>query len=394
MPAQGRILFLNDHLLTPHDNIPDSGILCENERIIATGGASAFVKEPGLEVIEMPDAFAVPGLIDCHVHGAGGFDASNAWRSTSEDLDRMSVMLAKHGVTSFLPTLVSGPRDIMIRNVAALAEMLRVKHSGAEPVGINIEGPFINPEKAGTQDDKSICPIDLKFAEELIAAGGGRIKLMTFAPELDNSEKLIELLLNNGVIPSMGHSLATGAQAERAIDAGACHCTHLFNGMPQLHQRSYDITLAVLTDNRVSVELIADGGHLHPRMVDLAGRVKPHDKIIGISNGIDPTVKDGSISGGTIVKNEDGVVTQNGVIAGTTTTLEMGWLHLINYSRLPATLAAACFSANPARDLGLITRGELRPGKKADITFFDCSTNTVVMTVVRGRIVYKAEALQ
>ena len=122
-------------------------------------------------------------------------------------------------------------------------------------------------------------------------------------------------------------------------------------------------------------------------MVDITARVKPNDKIIGISNAIEFENTDGS----RYFKKEDGLVyTRSGVIAGTTMTLETGWAHLKNYSNMPGNLAAACFTSNPAQDLGLITRGEIRPEKRADITFFDLETNNVCMTVSNGSIVYKA----
>lgn len=381
--GKNRKLYYIDHCLTPHESIPDGAILCEKERIIALGGASAFMKEPGLEIYDMTDCFAMPGLIDCHVHGAGGFDSANAWKSSRDDLNKMSINLARHGVTTFFPTLVSDEKQQMIRNVAALAKLIEESYDGAVPAGINLEGPFINPKKAGSQNKDFIYEIDLEFAKELIEAGNGRIKLMTFAPELENAEKLIELMLENGVIPSMGHSMADGEATLRAIDAGARRCTHLFNGMPLLQQRRNDLPLIALTDDQVSVELIVDGGHLHPKMVDLASRVKPRDMIIGVSNAIQSSDVD--------VEESNGIVRRDGLIAGSTTTLEKGWAHLTNYANLPETLAAACFTSNPARDLGLITRGELKPGKKADITFFDCQTNTVRMTVVQGKIVYHSE---
>ena len=384
--GKNRKLYYIDHCLTPHENIPESAILCEKERIIAIGGASAFIKEPGLEIIDMTDCFAMPGLIDCHVHGAGGFDSANAWKSTRDDLNKMSINLARHGVTTFFPTLVSDEKELMIKNVAALAKLIEEDYDGADPAGINLEGPFINREKAGSQNKSHIYSIDMGFARELVEAGNGRIKLMTFAPELDGSDKLIELLLENGVIPSMGHSMADGDATRRAIEAGARRCTHLFNGMPQLQQRQCDLPLVVLTDDQVSVELIVDGGHLHPKMVDLASRVKPRDMIIGVSNAIDVSYQEKDS-----VEEANGIIRRDGLIAGSATTLEKGWAHLTNYANLPETLAAACFTSNPARDLGLITRGELRPGKKADITFFDCRTNTVRMTVVQGKIVYHSK---
>ena len=385
--AKNRTLFLTDYCLTPHVHIPNAGILCEEKKIIAVGGASAFsLDEPGLHVIDLTDAYATPGFIDSHIHGGGGYDTAKALEPDA-DINILCRHLATHGITTFLPTLMSYPRDKMIALTAKLTELVEDSYEGADPCAINLEGPFINVRKCGSQNPEAICSIDMGYARELIAAGNGRIKLLTFAPELKDADKLIELLLENGVIPSMGHSIANPEEVLRAIDAGARRCTHLYNGLPPLHHRISSITDVVLTHNDIAVELIVDGAHIDPRMVDITARVKPNDKIIGISNAIEFENTDGS----RYFKKEDGLVyTRSGVIAGTTMTLETGWAHLKNYSNMPGNLAAACFTSNPAQDLGLITRGEIRPGKRADITFFDLETNNVCMTVSNGSIVYKA----
>lgn len=385
--AKNRTLFLTDYCLTPHVHIPNAGILCEEKKIIAVGGASAFsLDEPGLHVIDLTDAYATPGFIDSHIHGGGGYDTAKTLEPDA-DINILCRHLATHGITTFLPTLMSYPRDKMIALTAKLAELVEDSHEGADPCAINLEGPFINVRKCGSQNPEAICSIDMGYARELIAAGNGRIKLLTFAPELKDADKLIELLLENGVIPSMGHSIANPEEVLRAIDAGARRCTHLYNGLPPLHHRISSITDVVLTHNDIAVELIVDGAHIDPRMVDITARVKPNDKIIGFSNAIEFENTDGS----RYFKKEDGLVyTRSGVIAGTTMTLETGWAHLKNYSNMPGNLAAACFTSNPAQDLGLITRGEIRPGKRADITFFDLETNNVCMTVSNGSIVYKA----
>lgn len=385
--AKNRTLFLTDYCLTPHVHIPNAGILCEEKKIIAVGGASAFsLDESGLHVIDLTDAYATPGFIDSHIHGGGGYDTAKTLEPDA-DINILCRHLATHGITTFLPTLMSYPRDKMIALTAKLAELVEDSYEGADPCAINLEGPFINVRKCGSQNPEAICSIDMGYARELIAAGNGRIKLLTFAPELKDADKLIELLLENGVIPSMGHSMASPEEVLRAIDAGARWCTHLYNGLPPLHHRISSITDVVLTHNDIAVELIVDGAHIDPRMVDITARVKPNDKIIGISNAIEFENTDGS----RYFKKEDGLVyTRSGVIAGTTMTLETGWAHLKNYSNMPGNLAAACFTSNPAQDLGLITRGEIRPGKRADITFFDLETNNVCMTVSNGSIVYKA----
>jgi N-acetylglucosamine-6-phosphate deacetylase len=169
--------------------------------------------------------------------------------------------------------------------------------------------------------------------------------------------------------------MAGEKDAIRAIDAGARRCTHIFNGMPPLHQRECSLTTVALSDNRVSVELIADGRHIHPMMVDLVGRLKPKDKVIGISDAVQPTGVNLDDTGTyhlgerEILIRDGLATTGTGVIAGTTMTLEMAWHHLRSYARMPSTIAASCFTANPAHDLGLITRGELKPASRRHLLF-------------------------
>ncbi len=388
--GKNRKLYLTDYCLTPHVHIPNAGILCEESKIIGIGGASAFsLDEPGLEVIDVTDSYAIPGLIDSHVHGGGSFDTEMALKP-GQDLRNLSNHLASHGVTSFLPTLTSMPRDAMLKTVARLVEMMGQPMPGAAPCGLHLEGPFINVHKCGSQAPDACAKIDLGYFQELIDAGGGKIKIVTFAPELENSEKLIGLMLDNGIIPSMGHTMADAEAALRAIDAGARRCTHLFNGLPPFHHRISSITDVVLTRNDVSVEVILDGAHLEPRVVDITARVKPNDKVIGISNSIQFVEGQNP----NLYSKNGRIYTAGGIMAGTTMTLDTGWMHLRTYSHMPNNQAAACFTSNPAQDLGLITRGELSPGKRSDITFFDSMTNQVSMTISNGIVVYKAAESQ
>lgn len=367
-------------------------ILCQGENILALGGASAFTREEGLEVIELENIYCVPGFIDSHIHGAGGFDSSSAYTG-KEHLDDMSNVLARHGVTTFVPTVVSAPCNTMFANLSALVGMINAGVSGADPVGIHIEGPFISPRKHGTQSPADIKPIDLGLCRELIAIGNGKIKKMTFAPELDKALELIELLLENNIMPSMGHSLAGEEATLKAIDAGAHYCTHLFNGMPSLHQREMSLTTIALTDSRVNVELIIDGHHLNPLMIDLACRCKPDDKVCGISDAIMAVgmPKGKYHVGAADFEITDGIAqTADGCLAGTTTLLDSGWHSLMTYSRMAATKAAACVTLNPAQAMGLEDRGILQPQKRADISFFECGTNRPVMTVCKGKVVFDA----
>ena len=388
-----RRLFVADYLITPERIIPNGAVLCENQRIIGVGGASAFTVEKELEMFHFEHAYITPGFIDTHIHGAGGFDCSCCLNSPN-DLEAMSKILGERGVTGFFPTVVADKKQDMLDNLAALAQAMRRELPGADAVAINIEGPFINPERAGSQPLEVLSPIDLGFARELIAAGEGLVKIMTLAPELPDSEKLIELLKSSGVVASMGHSLADGEQTLRAIDAGSTHCTHLFNGMEPLHQRQIGLAAIALTDDRVTVELIIDGLHVHPRMVDLACRCKPGRRLIGIS---DCTMASGMPDGNYRIGPSEirvvGGFSQNpeGKLAGTTTMLDSGWHSLMSCGHLSETKAAEAVSVNPARHFDLEDRGILLPGKRADLSIFELGSNRPLMTVRRGELIYRAE---
>ena len=385
-----KTLFISDYCYTPRRRIVNATILCSNEKITAIGNASAFSANPDMVVYDLRGTYAVPGFIDTHIHGAGGFDSSTADEGT-EDFRLMCKTLSGHGVTSFLPTIVSRPPGILLASISSLVKLLRKSHIGAEPLGIRLEGPYISKVKHGSQNESYIRPIDIGELKEIIATGKGEIKIMTFAPELDNSIKLIETLRENDIIPSMGHTMADETTVINAIDAGATHCTHVCNGMPVLHHRSVGIAGVALTDDRVTVEIILDGYHIHPRMIDIVCRTKPKNKIIGVSDAIQGAgLKDGTYHlGKTQIKVTNGrAVTNDGTIAGTTLTLERGWNHLVSYSQLDIKDAAACLTTNPASLFNLKGYGELRPGSNADIAFFNTSNNKAVLTVRNGKIVY------
>lgn len=387
---KNRKLYVTDYCFTPHKRIEEGSILCQDENILAIGGASAFAREDDLEIIEFENTYCMPGFIDTHIHGAGGFDSSSAYTG-KEQLKDMSSVLARHGVTTFVPTVVSAPNDTMLENLSALADMMASSLPGADPVGIHVEGPFISPMKHGTQSPADIKAVDIGFCRELIQAGKGKIKKMTFAPELKNATGLIKLLLENNIMPSMGHSVADEKATLKAIDAGAVYCTHLFNGMPPLHQRDMTLTGIALTDSRVNIELILDGHHLNPRMIDLACRCKLDHQVSGISDAVMSVgMSKGKYHvGGTAFEITNGIAqTADGLLAGTTTLLDSGWHSLMTYSHMKDTKAAACVTHNPAMAMELEDRGILLPGKRADIAFFECGTNRPVMTVCRGKIVF------
>ena len=387
-----RRLYVADYLITPDHIVRNGAVLCENTKIIAVGGISGFSLNEKLEVYRFDGAYITPGFLDTHVHGAGGFDCSRVTDSP-QPLRAMSAVLGRKGATGFFPTVVADDPDAMIANLRNLSAAMREPLPGADAIGINIEGPFLNPEKAGAQPPRFLRRIDLKLASDLIDAGEGLVRIMTFAPELDGAESLIALLRERNVIASMGHSLAGEEETLRAIAAGANHCTHLFNGMNPLHQRQVGLPGIVLTDDRVTVELIIDGRHVHSRMVDLACRCKTLRQIIGISDGTMASgMPDGNyhIGPSEIIVKGGSSLNSAGNLAGTTTMLDSGWHSLMSCGHLSETKAAQAVTRNPAEHFGFTDRGELLPGKRADLAVFEQGTNRPLLTVRRGEVIFQS----
>jgi len=377
-----------DSCLTPMEVIGDACILCRNGVITAVGGASAFRELTDLPRIEHAGCRAIPGLVDTHVHGTGGYDVM----SGSADISCMAATLAAHGVTAFVPTLISESTTTLLERLSMLASACDAKTLGAMPVGIHLEGPYINVQKRGSQPIEFVRPVDIVEAKELLDAAGGKMRIMTFAPELERAEQLITLLRSRDVIPSMGHSLADEDAARRAVDMGATRCTHFFNGMPQLSQREVGLPAVVLTDDRVTVELIVDGVHVHSRMIELACRAKPRNRVVGISDAATGAgLSDGMYHfGNEMVQVADGSCRRvsDGRLAGSSLTLDRAMRNLRRFSPfLSDQEVIASFTLHPARSIGLLNRGLIQPGQRADITVLDQDWN-VQMTFVGGRIVY------
>ena len=392
--ARIRRMFCARKLITPEQSIANGALLAENSSILAVGGISGFRREQEIEVFDFPNAYITPGFIDTHIHGAGGFDCSSVAESVNP-FSSMCAILCSRGVTGFFPTVVADDRNRMLKNLELLASEMKKPVSGAEPIGINVEGPFLNPDKCGAQSAEFLSQIDPGFARELLSAGGGLVKLMTFAPELPGADKLIELLCENNVMPAMGHSCADEFSALRAVDAGARYCTHLFNGMSSLHQRDIGLIGIALTDRRVTVELIIDGVHVHPRIVDLVCRCKRVNRLIGISDG---TMASGMPNGtytigpAKIVVRDGLSQTEEGTLAGSSSMLDTGWHSLMSCGHLTENDAAQSVTANPARVFGFEDRGVLLPTRRADLAIFEMDTNRVLMTVRGGEIIYRDQA--
>jgi N-acetylglucosamine-6-phosphate deacetylase len=322
-----------------------------------------------------------PGFIDVHVHGWGGHSAMGGL----DALDGMARSLLRRGVTSFLPTAVSAPLDVLaafaadVRGWAAVAPA-----NGSGPLGFNLEGPFLAATRKGAHDAAHLrVPADIPPGglEPLLDG----LRVITIAPELPGAIELIVHLAARGVQVSLGHSDAMLAQARAGYAAGATSATHLFNAMSGVHHRDPGLAVAALADDSVWVELIADGHHVDASLLPIVTRTKPPDRLLLVSDAIAAggTAARRALLGGLDCEISDGRVTLAGTstLAGSVIALDDAVRFLAGAGvPLPAAVAAA--SANPAALLGAADRGQIAVGLRADLVELDDDLR--VRRVMRG----------
>ncbi|KZE48028.1 N-acetylglucosamine-6-phosphate deacetylase [Rossellomorea marisflavi] len=364
----------------------------EDGSISSMGSKQELHSMEGCEVVQVPTEYSIiPGLIDVHIHGANGSDTMDA---TKESLDVMTAILPAEGTTSFLATTITEKRAVIedaLKNVRDYME--RHQHAGqAEILGIHLEGPFINPGRAGAQPVQSILKPDLEAFMKWEQLSGGTIKLVTLAPELDGDHALISYLRNKGIVASAGHTSATYEQMENAIDAGLSHVTHLFNQMSGLHHREPGVVGAAFARPELMVELIADGVHVKPEVVNIAYRQVTDERFILITDSMRAKcLKNGQYDlGGQMVTVKDGVALLDpDTLAGSVLKMNHAFTNVQDFTGAGLENAIRMASENPARQLGVFDRkGSLKAGKDADIVIMDAAQK-IMATYCNGTLAYE-----
>nr|WP_204081623.1 N-acetylglucosamine-6-phosphate deacetylase [Mycobacterium riyadhense] len=321
--------------------------------------------------LDVPDCVVVPGFIDMHVHGGGGgsFTDGNA-----SGVGAAVAFHLRHGSTTTLASVVTAAPAELLSAVGGLADATR----RGVIAGIHLEGPWLSPARCGAHDHTRMRAPDCAEIDAVLTAAGGAVRMVTLAPELPGSDEAIRRFLDAGVVVAVGHTDATYEQTRRAIALGASVGTHLFNAMPPLDHREPGPALALLADPRVTVELIADGVHVHPDVVhaviQFAG---PHRVAVVTDATAAAGCGDGAFRLGTLpVDVASGVARVRGTsnIAGSTATMDQLFRLVagLGVDRDAALLAAVQMtSTTPARALGLDRVGELRAGYDANLVVLD-----------------------
>ena len=386
-----RIIIINGTIITPFHLVSGKAIIIEKGRIreIANKEELSTATLTGAEVIEGKDKFIAPGYIDIHVHGGGGSDVMDG---DYEAINQIAIAHSHFGTTSFLPTTMTMSKDKIIRSLRSICEAVKKGTAGAEILGIHMEGPYINPEKKGAQKEEEIKKISIEEFLEFNQASGNLIRLVTIAPEMPGAIGLIKYLYKQGIIASVGHSNATYVQTQAGIQAGLSHVTHTFNAMRGLHHREPGVVGAALTSPELTVEVIADGIHIHPIVLKILTKIKEGEKIVLITDSMRAAgLKEGTydLGGQEVIVAKGQARLKDGTLAGSVLTMDKAVKNMVNKVgiQLPKVIQMASF--NPARSIGIDDKkGSLEPGKDADIVILNKNLETE-LTIVAGKIVYR-----
>lgn len=361
-----------------------SAVLIGGGRILALDAdADADAEAAGAATVVRADGLtAAPGFIELQLNGIGGHD----FTSDPASMWAAGPAVARHGVTAFLPTIVTSPRGTVD---SALDAWRRGSVSDGQPVslGLHVEGPYLAAARAGAHDRSLLRPPEPDEITGWIAAGG--LRIVTLAPEVPWALEAISRLAAAGVVVSIGHTDADGATTQRAVDAGARYATHLFNAMSPLAHRAPGAPGVLLADERVTLGLILDGHHLDPIVTSLVARLAP-GRLSLVSDAIAALgLPDGTHRlGGMEVEVRDGAARlADGTLAGSVAGLDACVRELARVTGSPAA-AIEAVTATPARLLGEADRGHLRPGARADLVLLDADL-AVRRTIVGGRTAYE-----
>lgn len=376
----------NATVLTGFSVMENCAVYIKNNRIADVFSERRFLQKqfnPKVKIINANGAYIAPGFIDTHIHGIGGYGTDDY---KADSILEMSEILARYGVTSFIPTLYAAPEKEMTRGIKAIVKAMG-HEKGAHILGMHLEGPFISPERLGVQSPNSISPVDLPLMKRLWKASKGKIINMTLAPELKHTRELALFCIEQGIIMQAGHTNATYQNMLEGMQVRIMHTTHLFNAMSRMHHRDPGAVGAVLIHPELSCEFIADGIHIDPNLIKLLVQYKPLDKLVVVTDSLKPTKQKAEHL---FANNEEVYLDKcfyrksDNVIAGSAMTMIDSVKKLVSWG-LSVEQAVQMSSANPAQVLKLSNKGIIAPGYDADLVVFNQDFH-IIHTILNGQI--------
>ncbi|MCC3146009.1 N-acetylglucosamine-6-phosphate deacetylase [Halanaerobium sp. Z-7514] len=356
----------NVNIILP-DKIIDNGAVIFAEKIKAVDSFFREKDYSGLKVIDGGGAYLSPGFINIHIHGAGGMDTMEA---TTKSLNKISQYLIKNGVTAYLPTTMTMELEKIYNALDNIKKYLKNSNSGARVLGVHLEGPFINEAKKGAQSAEYIINPSTELFKDYLDI----IKVMTLAVEKEGALEVIEKIHQRGIISSLGHSDAEYEEVMEAQNHGLSLITHLYNAMSGLHHRQAGIVGAALNSN-ISCEIIADGIHIDPAVIELTAKIKTADQLILVTDAMEASgLDEGEYNlGGQKVSVKNGSARlEDGTLAGSVLTMDQGVRNMLRFSNLELPEVIRMATYNPARLLNLDYKiGQIKVGLQADFVLLD-----------------------
>ncbi len=381
------LLLKNCHLISPDQNFKGSSILVDKgmiQRIYAEGDALPAADQ----LIDVCGAMTMPGFIDVHCHGKSGVDFCDA---TDEAMETIGIDKLKEGVTSYLPTTLTLPEDLLVRSLQTAANYTKKGVKGCKLPGVHLEGPFINPKCLGAQNPEYVREPDIEMVKRLNAIYP--VKKVSYAVEMPRGAEFAAELISAGILPSCVHSAAKYADFKKAYDHGLNSLTHFCNQMTPLHHRDIGLVGAGLLHQEVYIEMICDKLHLCPDMIKLVFSLKDINHIQLITDAMRAAgMPDGESSLGglpVIVKDGAARLASNGALAGSTLQICDALRNVYEITGLPLEQLVKTTSFNQAQALGLEKVGKLAPGYCADIVILNDKFK-VSSAFVDGELRYKA----
>lgn len=387
-----RFTLRNAHLIDAAADIEHGNITVEGANIQAVEctETSAIVDN----VIDAAGMIVTPGFIEVHTHGGGGF---NLHTTNAGEIRSYAHWIPSTGVTSFLIAVVGTPGSLPERQLGAAVEMMsnRGKGKGAEPLGIFMEGPYINVAHRGAHPAIWLRMPDEAETERVLTLTDGHLRLITLAPELPGAPSMIRRMLDAGVTVSMGHTDATYEQAQEAVQQGITHVTHCFNAMRPLHHRAPGPLAAIVQPGCVCGELIADGVHVHPAAMNVLVKLLGPKRTVVITDAMAGAGVPGATFGfaGQPARVIDGAARlADGTITGSVLTMDRALRNMLSMTEVSLQEAVGMLTLNPARTAQACDRkGLLQVGYDADLLIFDDAL-TLQATICRGEIAYATDA--
>jgi N-acetylglucosamine-6-phosphate deacetylase len=390
-----KTVFAARSLYTPLEEIQNSLVFVEDGVITDLASLSSREIPGNTTLIDFADAVIVPGFVDIHMHGGAGLDVMQA---TEAEVPRLGRFLAQHGVTGYFPTTVAAPIDVTCAALERIANAIEAGESGtngngdrnapqARQLGIHLEGPFLSHARRGVHAPENLALPTVALFERLWQAARGHVRMLTIAPELPGAMEVIAEAARRKVLVSIGHSDADLNAAQAGVRAGARHATHTFNAMRPLDHREPGILAEVLTDPRLSADIIVDGIHVTPLVVQIFLKAKGIEGSVLITDATAAAgMPEGRYQLGTMMVDvKNGMCTIDGKLAGSVLTMDRAVRNVMEFGSWSLQNAVRAATLNPARAAGLTRHyGSLATGAEASFIVLS-STGEVRKTIVRGR---------